>query len=1028
MLTLQKNDNNMKKTIFLTTVALMILFFIPNKIIAQTINLNKVPCVRLTTESGAYNIKIKLACEDDSSDVWVKTGTYNIEKYVIGQTETSVYATPNNNYIEVYGHNITVFDCQGKYEDPRVPITNIDFSKAPTSITKLRCSYTKITSLDVSRLTAIEYIACVNTLPIDGGATYQPALEDFLCSLPDLKAIRDYNSYIGGVICITNKNEGSGWYYNNLYNVNFRKAIHKGYNVIEYNYIDLPPQLPSANHVCNKPAVGTSYIEISSEPNTIVRLDLSAYEDSTIVWIEKSPGTFYRDKINKGWSNFKNYNIISSTFKVYGNLEGFDCSSSTPSGPIRNINLKNAPRLKELYCYNNSIKQLDLLSNVDSLSYINCTNNLLTELDLSNCFKLSSFRAYGNNFSTSAIDDIYCSLPDRTGLSDKGNAILAYNDADPNYSNITNSNSNIAKDKNWKVTINNGTEIPTVGTFNDCISKTPPAGTPYVSLKNRGTNPASKRIALDLKGKNDNTPVWIEIAPNTFKMTKVNSDWSGSYYHSYYDSCKIYGDIEGLDFTASIKDRMYNGCIAIIDLSKAPKLKSLFFINNKIKSLNISENCENLMALLCQNNKLTSLDFSKCGNISYINCANNLFSQQAIDDIYCSLPLVSSTSNLEILYLADNDGDISHPNIKTSNANNAINKGWDVLYKDTDNPISTTGEFACQIIPLPDITNLQAEVSNSCVTLTWDYNTPDFGNTILMESFDSEIPNTWGNHDIDGDNYKWSISKDAEDIYGFSVKPYQGDNAVFSSSTRFDNGWKALTPENILVSPDISGSLNLSYMISSSINTGHADYIDIGTSETTNTVFYLLTTDSCKNNYWSERSIDLPAGTKYVAFIHKNSVNSGNIVLDNIKFTDKSFKDTLIFEIYRDNQLIGKSKGKTFHDANISTSKDYEYCVIAKRFGAESNPACTNVYVSINDIEKLQANIYPNPASNILTVSSKENIKSVEVYNTIGELIYAAEPCKANLNINCSSWQSGLHVIKLRNESGEIGIYKIVKE
>ena len=60
--------------------------------------------------------------------------------------------------------------------------------------------------------------------------------------------------------------------------------------------------------------------------------------------------------------------------------------------------------------------------------------------------------------------------------------------------------------------------------------------------------------------------------------------------------------------------------------------------------------------------------------------------------------------------------------------------------------------------------------------------------------------------------------------------------------------------------------------------------------------------------------------------------------------------------------------------------------------------------------------IYPNPASDKLTVEANGAIGNVEIYNLMGTLVYSQKDCANKVEINTSDFQSGIYFIRLTND------------
>ena len=80
-------------------------------------------------------------------------------------------------------------------------------------------------------------------------------------------------------------------------------------------------------------------------------------------------------------------------------------------------------------------------------------------------------------------------------------------------------------------------------------------------------------------------------------------------------------------------------------------------------------------------------------------------------------------------------------------------------------------------------------------------------------------------------------------------------------------------------------------------------------------------------------------------------------------------------------------------------------------------------YLGVNDVNKIQIKIYPNPAKDIINITSDKKINSVEVYDYLGRLIKTEFSAK----INISQLVKGTYILKIKTDSGET-IEKFIKE
>ncbi|MDC3195899.1 T9SS type A sorting domain-containing protein [Flavobacteriaceae bacterium] len=81
--------------------------------------------------------------------------------------------------------------------------------------------------------------------------------------------------------------------------------------------------------------------------------------------------------------------------------------------------------------------------------------------------------------------------------------------------------------------------------------------------------------------------------------------------------------------------------------------------------------------------------------------------------------------------------------------------------------------------------------------------------------------------------------------------------------------------------------------------------------------------------------------------------------------------------------------------------------------------------LSVSEEELMSFSIYPNPATDLISISGVDNIKSIKVYSILGSL----EKEVFNTNqIDISELSSGIHLIKIDNGTGTVFTEKIIKQ
>ena len=72
--------------------------------------------------------------------------------------------------------------------------------------------------------------------------------------------------------------------------------------------------------------------------------------------------------------------------------------------------------------------------------------------------------------------------------------------------------------------------------------------------------------------------------------------------------------------------------------------------------------------------------------------------------------------------------------------------------------------------------------------------------------------------------------------------------------------------------------------------------------------------------------------------------------------------------------------------------------------------------------------IYPNPVTNQLNISSSEIISKIYIYNITGLLLKIYNPASNQTVINFSGLSNGIYLVKISSVDGSVVMKKIIKE
>ena len=161
-------------------------------------------------------------------------------------------------------------------------------------------------------------------------------------------------------------------------------------------------------------------------------------------------------KLSCSFNRLTSFDVTKNTL-----LTELDCFGNH----LSTIDLGQNTFLTTLWCSLNKLSTLDI-SACTQLTELDCSSNNLSNIDISKNTKLKTLTCHGNQFNTSALDDIYCALPDMKG-KDNGVIRPIYDSSSSNHAAVLATNKANATAKNWKVQYGQSdTDIPaTTGTY-----------------------------------------------------------------------------------------------------------------------------------------------------------------------------------------------------------------------------------------------------------------------------------------------------------------------------------------------------------------------------------------------------------------------------------------------------------------------------------------------------------------------------------------------------------------------------------
>lgn len=134
------------------------------------------------------------------------------------------------------------------------------------------------------------------------------------------------------------------------------------------------------------------------------------------------------------------------------------------------------------------------------------------------------------------------------------------------------------------------------------------------------------------------------------------------------------------------------------------------------------------------------------------------------------------------------------------------------------------------------------------------------------------------------------------------------------------------------------------------------------------------------------------------------------------------------FQWYKNEVPIPASQGGNTDSISVTETRNTDiHLETTSNKGCVANNWITVTYnVGIEEVEGLQVNIYPNPASRYLNVESEEGISRVVIYNAIGQQVISREVNSSAVQLDLGGLATGTYTMRLVSNSGEEATRKFI--
>lgn len=264
--------------------------------------------------------------------------------------------------------------------------------------------------------------------------------------------------------------------------------------------------------------------------------------------------------------------------------------------------------------------------------------------------------------------------------------------------------------------------------------------------------------------------------------------------------------------------------------------------------------------------------------------------------------------------------------------------------------------------------------------------------------------------------------------FDFEDRPY---NYFYIDSTQSNNIWQIGTPSKAIFDSAYSVPLSLvtdTLNIYPNLNTSSFEFVVYTENQTDIWFVHRFDTDSLSDGGIVELSIDngftwtnimtsTPSNFSFINFYSVSDTlssfgeqpgftgNSGEWIYSNITF---SIPTSLTYVVYRFRF--------TFTSDSINTNKDGWII---------DNLSFSSYFTGISDIESMPFKIFPNPASDFITIQNSNSLKfiSATIKNMFGKTILTSE----NKNIDVSQFKRGSYLIEINSDKGRHVTKLIIK-
>lgn len=116
-------------------------------------------------------------------------------------------------------------------------------------------------------------------------------------------------------------------------------------------------------------------------------------------------------------------------------------------------------------------------------------------------------------------------------------------------------------------------------------------------------------------------------------------------------------------------------------------------------------------------------------------------------------------------------------------------------------------------------------------------------------------------------------------------------------------------------------------------------------------------------------------------------------------------------------------------NASFTATSNGSYAVKVTKSSCTETSTCYSVTtLGVENLSAKSYKLYPNPVTDVLKIESQENVQQVSLYSITGQLLITITPQSNMIEVDVAPFVSGIYILKIQNNNGNIIINRVVKK